>query len=169
MFFSEESKERVARAICNACEEDPDYKGDCRGNEFRWQDYLPVANAAIDAVMAELPSNRDYKGTNSEQHMNRTDGRTDGRTEQEPCRPATEFRDLQLFAPGPNDERWAEIVAERADLAPATESAVRGLADGLAAGMDEHRADRLRCGGNGVVALQAAVAFVGLARRAGIA
>ena len=51
--FDEESKERIARAICEACDENPDFRGDCRGNEFRWMDYLPVANAAIDAVLAE--------------------------------------------------------------------------------------------------------------------
>lgn len=62
LFFGEQSKERIARAICEACEEDPDYKGDCRGNQFRWQDYLPVANAAIDAVMAELPPNKTAQG-----------------------------------------------------------------------------------------------------------
>jgi hypothetical protein len=39
------------------------------------------------------------------------------------------------------------------------------LADGLARALDESRADQLRCGGNGVVALQAAVAVVELVRR----
>jgi hypothetical protein len=33
------------------------------------------------------------------------------------------------------------------------------LADGVALVVDESRADQLRCGGNGVVAIQAAVAF----------
>jgi hypothetical protein len=42
--------ERVARAICTACEENPDHTGDARGNAFRWQDYADVAQAAIDAV-----------------------------------------------------------------------------------------------------------------------
>lgn len=51
--FDEGSKERIARAICEACDENPDFRGDCRGNEFRWMDYLPVANAAIDAVLDE--------------------------------------------------------------------------------------------------------------------
>lgn len=39
----------VARAICIACEEVPDHAGDARGNAFRWQDYLPAADAAIAA------------------------------------------------------------------------------------------------------------------------
>lgn len=116
------------------------------------------------------PASRDQKGENSMAHMIRADGRTDGRTDgQEPCRPTAEFRDAPLFAPGPNDDRWAEIIAARPDLAPATQPPVRGLADGLAAGMDEYRACRLRCGGNGVVPLQAGLSFVVLARRAGIA
>ena len=41
--------EAMARTICAACEENPDSKGDCRGNDYRWQDYLPVAEAAITA------------------------------------------------------------------------------------------------------------------------
>ena len=42
-------REAVARAICEACEESPDHQGDAQGNEYRWQDYLPVADAAISA------------------------------------------------------------------------------------------------------------------------
>ena len=42
--------EPVARAICSACEENPDHCGDARGNDKRWQDYLPVARAAIAAM-----------------------------------------------------------------------------------------------------------------------
>jgi hypothetical protein len=42
--------ERVARAICAACEDNPDHTGDARGNAYRWQDYACVARAAIDAM-----------------------------------------------------------------------------------------------------------------------
>ena len=42
--------ERVCRAICAACDENPDHKGDARGNEFRWQDYADAADAAISAM-----------------------------------------------------------------------------------------------------------------------
>ena len=42
--------ERVCRAICSACEENPDHKGDARGNDFRWQDYADAADAAISAM-----------------------------------------------------------------------------------------------------------------------
>ena len=42
---------------------------------------------------------------------------------------------------------------------------VAGIASANAAVVDEHRADRLRCVGNGVVALQAAAALVELVRR----
>src|SRR5215471_12040185 len=69
------------------------------------------------------------------------------------------------FPPGPADaDAWRAILAERPDLAPAVEPAVRGVADGLA-----HRVDRLRAAGNGVVPLVAAVAFLALAARAGLA
>lgn len=44
--------EAVARAICVACEENPDHQGDARGNEFRWQDYRDTALAAISAFTA---------------------------------------------------------------------------------------------------------------------
>lgn len=42
--------ERVAIAICKACEENPYHTGDCRGNQWRWQDYIDVARAAIQAM-----------------------------------------------------------------------------------------------------------------------
>lgn len=42
-------RERVARAICIACGEQPDHKGDAQGNAYRWQDYLAAADAAIAA------------------------------------------------------------------------------------------------------------------------
>lgn len=75
---------------------------------------------------------------------------------------------LPIFAPGPEDTRWRDIIAERPDLAPAVEPGFRVLADGLAVVVDESRADQLRAIGNGVVPPQAALAFVELARRAGI-
>ena len=49
--------EAVARAICVACEENPDRKGDARGNKFRWQDYRDVALAAISAFTAAQQEN----------------------------------------------------------------------------------------------------------------
>lgn len=72
-----------------------------------------------------------------------------------------------LFAPGPLSPRWAAIVANRPDLAPAVEPGVRMLADGMAYLVDESRAHQLRQVGNGVVPLQAAAAVVELLRRAG--
>ncbi len=43
-------REKVARAMCQSCYENPDHKGDATGNDYRWQDYLESADAAIDAV-----------------------------------------------------------------------------------------------------------------------
>lgn len=71
----------------------------------------------------------------------------------------------ELFAPGPANSRWADIIAECPHLAPAVESGLRVFPDGLAMVVDEARADQLRVAGNGVVALQATAAFVTLARR----
>lgn len=82
---------------------------------------------------------------------------------------APELREVCLFAPGPASGQWVGIVRSQPFLAPAIESGVRVLADGLAVVVDESRSDQLRGGGNGVVPLQAATAFVLLARRAGIA
>jgi hypothetical protein len=42
--------EQLAKAICAACEERPESPGDTRGNQYRWQDYLPVAEAAKRAL-----------------------------------------------------------------------------------------------------------------------
>ena len=72
---------------------------------------------------------------------------------------------LPLFAPGPADHRWPGILAEHPELAPALEPSFRKLVNGLAFAMDDSRAARLKCVGNGVVPAQAGVAFVLLARR----
>lgn len=85
---------------------------------------------------------------------------------QEAHGPASELRGL--FAPGPADSRWADILAAHPYLAPALEPAFRELVDGVAFDMGDSRSARLRCVGNGVVPLQAAAAVVVLARRAGI-
>jgi DNA (cytosine-5)-methyltransferase 1 len=74
-----------------------------------------------------------------------------------------------IFPPGPADhDAWRAVFEHHPHLAPAIESGVRVLADGKSLVVDSCRADQLRCSGNGVVALQAAVAFTVLARRAGI-
>lgn len=69
-----------------------------------------------------------------------------------------------VFAPSPTDPRWPDIIAANPHLAPAVESGFRMLADGMAMVVDESRADQLRCTGNGVIPLQAAVALVALLR-----
>lgn len=73
-----------------------------------------------------------------------------------------------FFAPGPSDPAWAGILQQWTELAPALEPTFYGEPDGMAFAMDENRAQRLKCCGNGVVALCAAAAFVQLARRAGL-
>ena len=79
-------------------------------------------------------------------------------------------RSLGVFPPGPTDhDAWRDILNHHPHLAPAVESGVRVLVDGLPGlVVDASRADQLRCSGNGVVALQAAVAFRELVRRVGV-
>ncbi len=73
-----------------------------------------------------------------------------------------------LFAPGPSDQRWDEIIREHPERAPALESSFCKLVNGLAFAMDDCRAARLKCVGNGVVALQAGYAAAVLIKRSGI-
>ena len=84
-----------------------------------------------------------------------------------------EFCGPHLFAPGPQSELWRSILAERPWLAPAiseaeAQSFLCGISDGLAVRLDATRADALRCAGNGVIPLQAALAFAILAGRLAI-
>lgn len=48
-----DTREKVARAICAACEENPEHTGDAQGNAKRWQDYLGCADAAIQALSGD--------------------------------------------------------------------------------------------------------------------
>jgi DNA (cytosine-5)-methyltransferase 1 len=73
-----------------------------------------------------------------------------------------------FFAPGPQSPEWPAIINRHPELAPALEPTFRRELDGMAFAMDESRAQRLKCVGNGVVALCAAVAFVQLAKRSGL-
>lgn len=71
----------------------------------------------------------------------------------------------EVFAPGPSDPSWPNILRNQPWLAPATKSGLCSVVDGVALVVDESRRDQLRCVGNGVVPLQAAAAIVGLVRR----
>ena len=71
-----------------------------------------------------------------------------------------------LFPPGPNEENlWKSYLEKNA----AAEPALCGNVNGVSAGLDESRRERLRALGNSVVPLQAAIAFDFLANRAGLA
>lgn len=61
---------------------------------------------------------------------------------------------VPTFAPGPADPRWPGILEAKPDLAPALESPIRGVADGLSDWMDRamsNRTKRLGRLGNAVV------------------
>ncbi|QNI37508.1 DNA cytosine methyltransferase [Edaphobacter albus] len=80
--------------------------------------------------------------------------------------------DRAVFAPGPRDSIWGEVLVRDYELRPAlaqaeAESIVCGVADGVANPLDQ-RIDRLRACGNGVVAIQGAAAFIELVRRASL-
>lgn len=60
---------------------------------------------------------------------------------------------MPLFAPGPNDQRWRQILR----IDPTLKPAICGMADGLA-----NRVDRLRLAGNGWVSMVGAYAFISL-------
>ena len=75
--------------------------------------------------------------------------------------PKTQLSGIPIFAPGPTDQRWADILTRCPHLSPAVEPELRRMVDGLAHRLDE-RTHRNRACGNGVVPLQAAVAFVAL-------
>lgn len=70
-----------------------------------------------------------------------------------------------LFAPGPADPAWAGIIQQWPHLAPALEPDFCQLVDGVAHDMGDCLPQRLKCCGNGVVALQAAAAVVLLVSR----
>lgn len=73
--------------------------------------------------------------------------------------------DSPIFAPGPNDPAWEDILEDYPHLAPAIEPGLRLLVDGRPVVLDASRANQLRAAGNGVVALQAGLAFAHLLER----
>lgn len=92
--------------------------------------------------------------------------RGESNREQQPR--GTNKSEFGFFAPRPDSTSWEWIIGASPWLSPALEPDFCGVVDGVAFSMDESRAARLRCCGNGVVALQAAAAFVVLAKRSGI-
>ncbi|MMZ68637.1 hypothetical protein D1872_313460 [compost metagenome] len=40
----------IAVALCVRCGERPEHLGDARGNQYRWQDYVPVAETVVKAM-----------------------------------------------------------------------------------------------------------------------
>lgn len=136
------------------------------------------------------PEGRDGAGPAGANHVGNTASERPGRSGE----PEQRFgghdamaAGFAAFPPGPSDhERWAAILRDRPDLAPAlsineeyelglsfplaspkAQSEVRRSPHGLADGLDLPRAARLRLTGNGVVPLAAAHAFRTLTARLG--
>jgi DNA (cytosine-5)-methyltransferase 1 len=79
-------------------------------------------------------------------------------------RPVSGVQSPGVFAPGPGDyARWESSLTHSPHLIPAIEPEVRVLVDGVAYVVDASRPDQLRQTGNGVVAIEGAVAFEYLA------
>ncbi|RWE75263.1 DNA cytosine methyltransferase [Mesorhizobium sp.] len=104
---------------------------------------------------ALAPAGRNGRGTRDERHM--AAGPEGGRALASPS-----GGPLGLFPPYPEDIGGWRAVLERS---PELEPAFRRVADGLAAGLDTDRVDRIRMLGNGVVPLQAAHAIRTLVHR----
>jgi hypothetical protein len=49
--FNQMQINAAAIAICKACGENPDHAGDARGNDYRWQDYIEIAEAGLTAAV----------------------------------------------------------------------------------------------------------------------
>jgi hypothetical protein len=49
--FNQAQIKAAAIAICQACGENPHHTGDARGNNYRWQDYLEIAEAGLTAAI----------------------------------------------------------------------------------------------------------------------
>lgn len=128
-----------------------------------------VADASVGFVSLEgrRPGGRDGVGsTGSDVLADGGSERSQGLGEKGAAsRPVGRGDGADIFAPGPRDKAWARILPGSAWLAPAIESGFRCVVDGHAVVVDEHRADQLRAIGNGVVALQAGVAFAVLRGR----
>lgn len=120
-----------------------------------WRGGLKNANSDVANTSSPRPQGSEQRGARN------TDGggqETHGSTSQL----------CGIFAPGPGDPRWADIIERWPHLAPALEPGFCQLVDGQSVVVDEFRADQLRAIGNGVVATAAAAAFTVLARRAGV-
>ncbi len=84
------------------------------------------------------------------------DGRPDIKERGSQGRGLREWTSVGMQPPGPQDiDRWRAVL----ERAPGLEPAFRRVADGVAAGLDVDRIDRLRMLGNGVHPLQAAYAI----------
>lgn len=103
-------------------------------------------------------------------YANRNGQRAGGKCQSAPLDPAPRWSAMAhapgIFAPGPSSPEWPGIIASHPHLAPALEPTFRMQVNGLDFDMGDCRAQRLKCVGNGVVALCAAAAVVKLLQRA---
>jgi len=96
------------------------------------------------------------------------DGHPEPSRRRKPIALRGDWAEVPPFPPGPGErDRWEALLSHSPQLAPAIKPRLRVVLDGLAMVVDKGRTDQLRCAGNGVVPLQAAVAFAILAGRFG--
>jgi DNA (cytosine-5)-methyltransferase 1 len=111
-----------------------------------------------DVANADQPGLEGHSG----HEPDRREPRRHGTREKRPAAAASAY----FFAPGPDSDLWERTVrSQNPQLWPKLEPGFRVLVDGLALVVDENRSNQLRCAGNGVVALQGAVAFAELFQR----
>jgi DNA (cytosine-5)-methyltransferase 1 len=143
--------------------------GGCEPNERR------RTSDECDTVAHTASGSPRHTGTAHEQGSERLTGTT-GEGVDNPMRGRHDHEEEEVragwngtFPPGPTDhDAWRAVLEHYPHLPPAIESGVCVLVNGMAVVVDEDRSHQLRCTGNGVIPIQAAIAFIHLAQILGV-
>jgi DNA (cytosine-5)-methyltransferase 1 len=128
---------------------DEQYRPQGESGRLRWRGVCeasePMADASGSAIEILSDSSVQRLSNPQQSQLPGAERNKEGRATAELC---------GAFAPGPSDPRWPDILRERPDLAPAVESPLRGMADGVSDLLDRamsSRTKRLSRLGNAVV------------------